>query len=54
MKRDAKNYVRGCDQCQKQAPIPQLPSDYLNPVASLWPFAHWGMDIVGPLPTDVA
>ena len=54
MKQDAKNYVCRCDQCQKHAPIPRLPSDCLNPVASPWSFTQWGMDIVGSLPTNVA
>nr|CAN69893.1 hypothetical protein VITISV_005621 [Vitis vinifera] len=34
MKKDAADYVKKCDKCQRHAPIP-----------------HWGMDIVGPLPT---
>ena len=25
----------------------------LNPLASLWPFAQWGLDIVGPFPKAV-
>ena len=27
-----------------------MPSGTLNPITSPWPFAQWGMDIVGPLP----
>ena len=27
-----------------------MPSEVLNPITSPWPFALWGMDIVGPLP----
>jgi hypothetical protein len=26
------------------------PARELNPLSSLWPFAQWGLDIVGPLP----
>ena len=31
------------------APIPRMPSEVLNPITSPWPFALWGMDIVGSL-----
>ena len=31
-----------------------MPAETLNSVTSPWPFAQWGMDIVGPLPTTVA
>ena len=40
--------------CQKHAPIPHMPVETLNSVTSPWPFAQWGMDIVGPLPTAAA
>nr|CAN77598.1 hypothetical protein VITISV_001304 [Vitis vinifera] len=39
-----------CDRCQRYTPIPRMPSEVLNPITSPWPFALWGMDIVGPLP----
>ena len=38
MKRDAANYVKMCDRCQRHAPIPHMPSESLNPVISPWPF----------------
>ena len=50
MKKDAAAYVKKCDKCQRHAPIPHMPSKTLNPITSLWPFAQWGMDIVGHLP----
>ena len=31
-----------------------MPVETLNSVMSPWPFAQWGMDIVGPLPTAAA
>ena len=38
MQKEAQKYVKKCDQCQRFAPnIHQ-------------PFAHWGLDIVGPFP----
>lgn len=49
MKQDAETYVKKCDMCQRHAPIPHMPSEILNPITSLWSFAQWRMDIVGPL-----
>ena len=54
MRQDAEIYVRKCDKCQKHAPIPHVPAEILNSVTSPWPFAQWGMDIMGPLPTTAA
>ncbi|RVW90981.1 Pro-Pol polyprotein [Vitis vinifera] len=54
MKKDAATYVKKCDKCQRHAPIPHVPSETLKPISGPWPFAQWGMDIVGPLPTAVA
>ena len=43
-------YVKKCDQCKRFAPnIPQ-PGGILNPLSSPWPFAQWGLDIVGSFP----
>ena len=54
MRQDAQIYVRKCDKCQKHAPIPHVPAETLNSVASPWPFSQWGMDIMGPLPTTAS
>ncbi|RVW73264.1 Pro-Pol polyprotein [Vitis vinifera] len=54
MKKDAAAYVQKCDKCQRYAPIPHMPSAALKSVSGPWPFAQWGMDIVGPLPTAPA
>ena len=29
------------------------PSEELTPITASWPFAQWGLDIVGPFPTVV-
>ena len=47
---DAKAYVKVCDQCQRFSNIPRQPSEYLTPMMALWPFAQWGLDILGPFP----
>ena len=50
MQRDAVDYVKKCDQCQRNASILDQPGENLNPIISLWPFAQWGLDIIGPFP----
>ena len=54
MRSDATNYVRKCDRCQRLAPILRSPTQDLIFITSPWPFAQWGIDIVGPLPTALA
>jgi len=45
--------VKKCDQCQRFAPnIHQREGD-LNSLSSPWPFAQWGLDIVGSFPKAV-
>ena len=53
MQREAQEYVKKCDQCQQFAPSIHQPGGVLNPLSSLWPFAQWGLDIVGPFPKAV-
>ncbi|XP_065636049.1 uncharacterized protein LOC136070267 [Quercus suber] len=53
MQNKAQEYVKKCDQCQRFAPNIHQPGGTLNPLSSSWPFAHWGLDIVGPFPKAV-
>src|SRR5574338_961316 len=48
--RDAADYVRKCDKCQKFAKILRAPPAELTQMVSPWPFAIWGIDIIGSLP----
>ena len=50
MRKDTEDYVRKCDQCQRFADIPRLPSTELTMVAPTWPFDMWGIDLIGPFP----
>ncbi|XP_065622758.1 uncharacterized protein LOC112030837 [Quercus suber] len=50
MQRDAADYALRCDQCQKHAPLIHQPAGQLNPISRPWPFAQWGLDILGPFP----
>ena len=54
MKSDVVDYVKKCDPCQRMSPILKSPvQDFLS-ISSPWPFAQWGIDIVGPFPTASA
>ena len=53
MQREALEYVRKCDQCQWFAPSIHQPGGILSPLSSPWPFAQWGLNIVGPFPKAV-
>ena len=50
MQADALKYVQECDKCQRFAPMIHQPARELNPLSSSWPFAQWGLDIVGLFP----
>ena len=50
MHKKALEYVKKCDQCQRFAPNIHQPGGELNPLSSPWPFAQWGLDILGPFP----
>ena len=50
MRADAANYIKKCDHFQRLAPILKSPVQDLISISSPWPFAQWGIDIVGSLP----
>ena len=50
MQADAKSYVKACDKCQRYSNIPRQPLEYSTPMVAPWPFAKWGLDILGPFP----
>ena len=51
MKKDAVEYARKCDKCQRYAALIKTHPERLTIVFCPWPFAKWGIDIIGPLPT---
>ena len=53
MQKEAQEYVKNCHQCQRFALSIHQPERILNPLSSPWPFAQWGLDIVGPFPKAV-
>jgi hypothetical protein len=46
---DAKDIVRRCEACQLFASRPHAPAAELQPIPLSWPFAQWGLDMVGKL-----
>ena len=53
MQKEAQEYVKKCDQCQRFAPNIHQPGGVLNPFSSPWPFAQWGLDIVGHFSKEI-
>ncbi|XP_070018359.1 uncharacterized protein [Nicotiana sylvestris] len=49
MEMDCIQYVRKCFQCQVHADMIKVLSNELNTTSSPWPFAAWGMDVIGPV-----
>uniref|UniRef100_A0A2N9F9R7 Uncharacterized protein n=1 Tax=Fagus sylvatica TaxID=28930 RepID=A0A2N9F9R7_FAGSY len=50
MKADTYQFVQHCDKCQRFANLLHSPPMELVPMTAPWPFAQWGLDIMGPLP----
>ncbi|CAL2234271.1 unnamed protein product [Prunus armeniaca] len=45
-----KAFIQKYDKCQRFANIPQLAAEPLAAMVSPWPFAQWGLDLIGPMP----
>ena len=50
MLKDAQAYVKTCDKCQRFSNFIRQPFKEQTPMTALWPFAQWGLDIMGPFP----
>lgn len=50
LRADAKSYVERCDACQRYANIHHQPPAPLTAINEPWPFAQWGIDLLGQLP----
>jgi ribonuclease HI len=48
---DAEELVRRCQGCQYFAKQQHVPAYKLVTIPPTWPFACWGLDVIGPLPT---
>jgi len=45
---DCQDHVRKCKPCQKHGNLIHQKQEQLHHILSPWPFAKWGMDILGP------
>ncbi|KAH9768928.1 Ribonuclease H [Citrus sinensis] len=50
MHQDAKWMTKRCNICQSFSEVPTQPPEKLTTMTSPWPFAQWGIDLIGPLP----
>ena len=50
MLREANQFVKRCDKCQRFYHKMHIPTNKWHYVVSAWPFLYWGIDIVGALP----
>ena len=46
---DCISYVRKCHKCQIYANHIHMPANNLNVFVPIWPFAMWGIDMIGPI-----
>ncbi|XP_047178526.1 uncharacterized protein LOC124845470 [Vigna umbellata] len=54
VEKDCRMFVQRCLKCQEHGKNLNLPPVELHSLMSPWPFAQWGMDIVGPFPVGRA
>ena len=50
MLQDAAAIVQACDACQFHAKQIHQPAQGLQTIPLFWPFAVWGLDLLGPFP----
>ncbi|GKV29468.1 hypothetical protein SLEP1_g38394 [Rubroshorea leprosula] len=48
MVEDMQNYIKKCPTCQFNADDIHMPREMLSSLTSPWPFAQWGVDLLGP------
>ncbi|GKC92005.1 reverse transcriptase domain-containing protein [Tanacetum coccineum] len=51
MHRDAAKVIQDCEKCKEQSVIRKIAESIAITVRSGWSFSHWGVNILGPLPT---
>ena len=49
IEKDYIQIVRQCHQCHIHGNLNHLPPTVLNSLSSPWPFAAWGIDIIGEI-----
>ncbi|GJU45476.1 hypothetical protein Tco_1202742 [Tanacetum coccineum] len=51
MHRHAAKVLQDCEKCNEQSAIRKVAESSAITAESGWPFSHWGVNILGPLPT---
>ncbi|GJZ34142.1 reverse transcriptase domain-containing protein [Tanacetum coccineum] len=51
MHRDAAKVIQDCEKCKEQSAIRKAAENSAITVGNGWPFSHYGVNILGPLPT---
>ncbi|GJZ94287.1 reverse transcriptase domain-containing protein, partial [Tanacetum coccineum] len=51
MHQDAAKVLQDCEKCKEQSAIRKTAEGSAITAGSGWPFSHWGINILGPLPT---
>ena len=51
MKQDVVDYAKKYKKCQKYSALIRAHPERLTAIFCPWPFAKWGIDIIGPLST---
>ncbi|XP_060210703.1 uncharacterized protein LOC132637660 [Lycium barbarum] len=54
MESDCSKFVQKCHKCPIHGDLIKVPPTELNAMTSPWPFAAWGMDIIGPIELAVS
>ncbi|XP_027941112.1 uncharacterized protein LOC114194906 [Vigna unguiculata] len=52
MEADCQDFVKKCKPSQKHGNLIHQKQEQLHAILSPWPFAKWGMDILGPFSPD--
>ncbi|KAL0344702.1 UNVERIFIED_CONTAM: Gag-Pol polyprotein [Sesamum radiatum] len=52
--KDATEFARKCESCQKFASLIHTPATPMDPIRIACPFDQWGIDILGPFPPAAA
>ncbi|KAK4841203.1 hypothetical protein QYF36_000627 [Acer negundo] len=50
---DAKQFLQSCEACHKTTNLHHLPLERLSSISTPYPFAIWGLNLIGPLPTTL-
>ncbi|XP_020234743.1 uncharacterized protein LOC109814671 [Cajanus cajan] len=50
LREDCVKFVKHCVSCQRHGNLIHASAEELHGISSPWPFAMWGMDILGPFP----